>query len=96
MSLSLTVKGQYRNNKTELVGLHHPDHRPWDTDDALEIQGKMDMYIFCKLSKFKSIQIGGYITGKPEATITLTEPLSGNQIQKAVNAMMFNMNSKLK
>ena len=65
MSQHILIKGTYRNNKTNLIGVLSPKNNTGFTvEDYQELNNKFNTYILPKIDKFKKIELIIYIEGK--------------------------------
>ena len=65
MSQHIAIKGTYRNNKTNLIGVLNPKNNTGFTvEDYQKLNNKFNTYILPKIDKFKKIELIIYIEGK--------------------------------
>lgn len=65
MSQYIAIKGTYRNNKTNLIGVLNPKNNTGFTvEDYQELNNKFNTYILPKIDKFKKIELIINIEGK--------------------------------
>ena len=65
MSQHIAIKGTYRNNKTNLIGILNPKNNiGFTVEDYQELNNKFNTYILPKIDKFKKIELIIYIEGK--------------------------------
>ena len=65
MSQHILIKGTYRNNKTNLIGVLNPKNNTGFTvEDYQELFTKYNDYILPKMDKFKKLELIIYIEGK--------------------------------
>lgn len=65
MSQTILVKGTYRNNITNAVGIHNPKNNThFDVQDKGELYTKLNICIYPKLDRFKKLEIHVHDDGK--------------------------------
>ena len=65
MSQHIAIKGTYRNNKTNLIGVLNPkNNRGFMVEEYQELNDKFNTYIQPKMDKFKKIELIIDIEGK--------------------------------
>ena len=65
MSQHIAIKGTYKNNKTNLIGILNPKNNVGFTvEDYQELNNKFNTYILPKIDKFKKIELIIDIEGK--------------------------------
>lgn len=64
MSLSLLVKGTYRNNKSNVIGAHCPkNNRGFNMEERQHLHDMYNKHFSTKIDRFKKITVIGYDDG---------------------------------
>ena len=64
MSLSLEVKGTYKNNKTNTIGAYCPkNNRGFSTEEKQHMHDMYNRHFSMNMDKFKKITVKGYDDG---------------------------------
>ena len=64
MSISLNIRGVYRNNKKMSIGAHNDKEHRFNKSDYNHIYNMYKLYMNNKLNKFKKVTVSGYHDGK--------------------------------